>query len=176
MALSRSEQMARIRSKDTRPEMSLRRALWSAGLRYRVHSPGLPGRPDVVFPGRKVVVFVDGCFWHGCPIHYGRPRSSESYWTAKLAGNVERDGRRTLELEAAGWRVVRVWEHEVRRTLDEVIARVREALHGGAPEPDQWRVVAVMAGEGGEERRELRLLRDPETVRFEVGPRVQRHV
>ena len=176
MPLSRSEQMSRIRSRDTRPEMLLRRALWSAGLRYRVHGPGLPGRPDVVFPGRKVVVFVDGCFWHGCPLHYRTPPSPGPYWSAKLARNVGRDARDTAALETAGWRVVRVWEHEVREPLDAVVGRVRIALEGGPPEPDQWRVVGSSQVGSADEQRELRLLRRPEEVRYEVKPLPVRRV
>jgi DNA mismatch endonuclease, patch repair protein len=176
MALSRSENMGRIRSKDTRHEVLLRRALWSAGMRYRVHVADLPGRPDVVFPRAKVAVFVDGCFWHGCPLHYGRPRAPGGYWAAKLAGNVDRDRRRTLALEADGWRVVRLWEHEIRRALPAAVDRVRAVISEGAGPEDQWRVVAVTCLGDGDERRDLQLLRDPAHARYEVGPRVQKHV
>lgn len=176
MALSRSENMARIRGRDTGPEVVLRRALWAAGLRYRKHAKTPVGRPDVVFPGPRVAVFIDGCFWHGCPAHYSRPNSQAEFWAAKLVDNVTRDRRQTLELEALGWRVVRVWEHEVYEQRDAVVARVAAALRGEPTEAeDPWRVVAVdPAPELGErfETRSLSLLREPERVRYETGPRV----
>src|SRR5215211_8176900 len=105
--------MARVKGKNTSPERILRSALWRNGLRYRLDYKVPAGRPDIVFPGPKVAVFVDGCFWHGCPAHYSRPRSQQEFWSEKLAANVERDRRQTLELESRGWRVVRVWEHEI---------------------------------------------------------------
>jgi len=86
------------------------------------------GRPDVVFPGPKVAVFIDGCFWHGCPEHYVRPRSRTEFWAEKLAQNVARDRRQTLALEAQGWRVVRVWEHDVFTQLDEAVEDVTAAV------------------------------------------------
>ena len=108
----RSALMSRIRGSDTTPELLLRQRLWSDGLRYRLKYKVPAGRPDLVFPGARVVVFMDGCFWHGCPDHYVRPSSRSTFWAQKLAENVERDQRQTRELEAAGWRVIRIWEHE----------------------------------------------------------------
>lgn len=175
MPLSRSEQMARIRARNTSPELRLRRALWRAGLRYRLHHPTPHGRPDVVFPARKVAVFVDGCFWHGCPVHYVRPRSREQFWCKKLRDNVDRDRRQTIALEAAGWRVVRIWEHEVYEELEEVVRRVETALEREAwKPPSSFRVVRVEAiDEGGNlERRYLEDLRRSEEVRVEEGARM----
>lgn len=103
------------RARDTKPELALRRALHAAGLRYRVDQAPLPGlrrRADVVFTRRRVAVFVDGCFWHSCPEHGNQPRTNEQWWAAKLARNRARDADTDAELAAAGWRVVRVWEHE----------------------------------------------------------------
>ena len=116
--------------RDTGPERALRSALHAAGYRYRVDARvDLPSghrvRPDVVFTRRHVAVFVDGCFWHGCPEHGGSPKMNAGYWGPKLAGNRERDARNTTELENAGWTVVRVWEHE--RVVD-AVARVTAAL------------------------------------------------
>src|ERR1700682_6168645 len=128
--LSRSEQMARIRGKNTGPERSLRSALWSTGLRYRIHPETPVGTPDIVLPGKRVAVFIDGCFWHGCPLHYVRPRSRTDHWIARLRGNVERDRRQTLELEALGWSVLRVWEHDVHEALSEVVERIRQSAKG----------------------------------------------
>ncbi len=144
MALSRSEQMARIRGRDTRPEMRLRRALWSVGLRYRLHYRTPAGRPDIVFPGPKVAVFVDGCQWHGCPLHYVRPRTRPDFWGSKLKENVDRDRRQTAELKRLGWKVVRVWEHQVFEDLEQAAGLVNGLVRGSrqAPQPD-WRVVSV---------------------------------
>lgn len=104
--------MQRQASRDTGPEMALRRALHALGLRYRLHHPGLPGRPDVALPAARLAVFVDGCFWHSCPEHGRTPRNNGGWWAAKLAANVERDRRKDAALAAAGWLPVHVWEHE----------------------------------------------------------------
>lgn len=175
MSLSRSEHMARVKGKNTSPERLLRAALWEAGMRYRLNYKVPAGRPDIVFPGPKVAVSVDGCFWHGCPAHYSRPRSREQFWSEKLAANTERDSRLTLRLESFGWIAVRVWEHEVFTSLGDVVDIVRRATQGVKPPADRdWRVVRVVpVPQEGEdwERRELRLLRDRNVVRHEVGPR-----
>ncbi len=174
MPLSRSEQMSRIRGKNTSPEVRLRKALWAAGRRYRLHYKTPAGRPDVVFPGARVAVFIDGCFWHGCPVHYVRPRSREAFWAAKLRTNVDRDRAQTLKLEDAGWRVVRVWEHEVYEHLEAVVARIVAALDADswAGEPSE-RVVKVEAIDdaANTERRFLEALRDPGLQRRVEGRR-----
>jgi DNA mismatch endonuclease (patch repair protein) len=105
------------RKRDTVPEWRVRRAMHALGLRYRVNlrlvlSPDVIVRPDIVFTRAKLAVFVDGCFWHGCPAHATQPRTNADYWQPKLRGNHERDARVDDALERAGWRVVRVWEHE----------------------------------------------------------------
>lgn len=144
MPLTRSQQMARIKGKHTKPEMLLRRALWAHGARYRLHYKTPVGRPDIVFVGRRLAVFVDGCQWHGCPEHYVRPRSRNAFWADKLRTTVERDQRQTRELEVAGWRVLRVWEHAVHerleKTVEAVLAAMRDDKIGAAVE---WRVIAV---------------------------------
>ena len=141
MGLTRSENMRRIRGRHTKPERILCSALWAAGLRYRLHARTPAGRPDIVFPGPKVAVFVDGCFWHGCPEHYVRPRSRRDFWAAKLAGNVERDRRQTRELEGQGWRVVRLWEHRVLADLERVVGQVVAVVQGNVvPAAPLWRV------------------------------------
>lgn len=123
--LTKSEQMARVRSKDTAPEMTLRRALWKRGLRYRVHED-LPGTPDIAFVGPKVAVFCDGCFWHGCPRCYSHPVRNSEFWEKKLRRNRERDKRVDQQLKGLGWDVIRVWEHELAEDLDAVAARIEE--------------------------------------------------
>ena len=144
MALTRSEQMARISGRNTRPEVLLRRLLWRAGMRYRLFGTTHVGRPDIVFRSKRVAVFVDGCQWHGCPQHYVRPRSNCDFWMAKLAANVARDRRQTIELERSGWRVVRVWEHDLFERPNVAVACVRRALTLRTWRPDaSLRVVHV---------------------------------
>lgn len=113
---TRSRMMSGIRGKDTKPEMEVRRVLHAAGFRFRLHRRDLPGAPDVVLPGRRVVVFVHGCFWHmhkGC--RYSKiPATRVAFWKAKLDGNAKRDLLVKRELLAAGWRVLVVWECAVR--------------------------------------------------------------
>lgn len=128
-ARTRSRMMSGIRGRDTRPEMVVRQALFAAGFRYRLHRRDLPGAPDVALGGRKVAVFVHGCFWHrhkGC--RYAKlPATRPEFWKAKLDGNVERDSRTIDALQAMGWRVLIIWEcairdRETRSTLPETLA------------------------------------------------------
>ena len=120
----RSRNMSRIRSEDTKPEMIVRRALWHAGFRYRLHRKDLPGHPDMVMSGRRIVIFVHGCFWHsheGCR-KAAIPSSRREYWLPKLERNRRRDLEAKEALLAAGWRVLWVWECALNRKSD------REAL------------------------------------------------
>lgn len=139
-ALTRSEVMSRVKGRDTKPEMRVRRALHSAGLRYRLQARELPGRPDVVFRKAKVAVFVHGCFWHRHPEckHARMPKSRTEFWKAKLGGNVERDARNVAELAAAGWTVLVSWECETRdpTALDAFLARVVDAVRNGGRHDD----------------------------------------
>lgn len=119
-----SRRMARVRQKGTDVELALRRALHAKGLRYRLHVPLLskPRRvPDIVFPRRKVAVFVDGCFWHGCPQHASWPKSNAQFWRDKIETNMARDADTDRRLHELGWRVVRVWAHEA---ADEAAKRI----------------------------------------------------
>jgi DNA mismatch endonuclease (patch repair protein) len=123
--------MRRIRRENTSVEMKLRRAVWRAGLRYRTH-PRIEGtKPDMIFSRRKVAIFVDGCFWHGCPVHYVAPVNNAAFWQKRLVSNQGRDMRDTLRLQAAGWAVLRLWECEVNRELDRVVEQVRNAVTYG---------------------------------------------
>ena len=119
--------MSRIRSRNTRPELALRKALWHAGLRYRL-SVKLPGRPDLTFRKAKVVVFVDGCFWHGCPKHLVWPRNNAPFWKSKISGNIDRDKAVTRELRITGWLVIRLWEHSVKHNPERCVKRVMRAV------------------------------------------------
>lgn len=108
----RSERMSRIRGKHTRPEVTLRKALHRLGMRYRLHGAGLPGKPDIVFPRYKAIVFVHGCFWHrhpGCSIAT-TPKSNTDFWLDKFQKNIARDTKVVQALELLGWRVFVVWE------------------------------------------------------------------
>jgi DNA mismatch endonuclease (patch repair protein) len=103
--------MSRVRSKDTKPELAVRKALHAAGFRYRLHRTDLPGRPDIVMPKFRTAVFVHGCFWHGHDCSRGRrPESNVGFWSAKLDRNAQRDANARLRLEQAGWNVVTIWE------------------------------------------------------------------
>lgn len=105
-------QMSRMPRRDTKPELQIRRLLHARGLRYRVDDRRLPGRPDIVFAGARLAVFVDGCFWHACPQHGVLPKNNRDWWQAKLVANVERDRRKDENLGVLGWDVLHVWEHE----------------------------------------------------------------
>lgn len=131
---ARSERMSRIRGRDTKPELVLRKALHAAGFRYRLHAPGLPGRPDLVFPKWGAAVFVHGCFWHqhkNCRIA-NVPGSNTAFWQAKFQANKRRDARAIRALRAAGWRVAVVWECQLSgaRRIGVTVARVRRFLVG----------------------------------------------
>jgi len=127
---ARSAQMARVRGRDTKPEIRVRRALHAAGLRFRLHAKDLPGKPDIVFRSRRVAVFVHGCFWHrhddpACKLAR-LPKSRLEFWETKLETNRARDVRDRAALEAAGWTVETVWECELRRRgyLENLAARI----------------------------------------------------
>lgn len=107
-----SAQMQRMGRRDTAPELALRRALTALGLRYRLHRRDLPGTPDIAFIGARVAVFVDGCFWHGCPDHGVMPKANRDWWRSKLEANRTRDEKKDRALEEAGWLPMHVWEHE----------------------------------------------------------------
>ena len=123
----RSANMSRIRSRDTKPEMIVRRLLYAAGYRYRLHGSALPGKPDLVFKGRRKVILVHECFWHQHEeerCREGRkPKSNMRYWHTKLERNVERDRRNEAELRALGWDVLVVWACEM-RSSGELLARL----------------------------------------------------
>ena len=123
------------RRRDTIPELRVRRALHAMGLRYRVDAAPLAGlrrRADIVFRGPKVAVFIDGCFWHGCPRHGMTPRTNTEFWRAKIEGNRERDKETTLALSAAGWSVLRFWEHE---DVHDVVGRIESLVRNNSPRP-----------------------------------------
>jgi DNA mismatch endonuclease (patch repair protein) len=107
--------MSRVRSKDTKPELRLRRLLHSMGYRYRLHVSGMAGKPDLVFSSRRVVIFVHGCFWHGHHCRFGRlPKSNVEFWAEKIRRNRDRDASNSRSLRRLGWQVVVVWQCQLR--------------------------------------------------------------
>jgi DNA mismatch endonuclease, patch repair protein len=113
----RRRTMQAVKSKDTKPEWIVRRLLHAAGYRYRLHVSSLPGKPDMVFPGRRAVIFIHGCFWHGhdCKRGARMPATNAEYWSAKISRNRERDRKHLDALRADGWKVLTVWECEIKR-------------------------------------------------------------
>ena len=124
------------RSRDTGPEIALRSALHAHGLRFRknlrVEVPGVKVRIDVAFPARRIAVFVDGCWWHGCPQHMTWPKANAEWWRSKIEANQQRDQRVTHGLAQAGWTVIRLWEHE---PIDGAAERVRAAVERATLQP-----------------------------------------
>jgi len=120
----RSRCMAANRGQNTTPEVLLRKACWAEGIRYRLGAK-LPGRPDFTMPKYLVAVFVDGCFWHGCPIHYQEPATRGEFWAVKVNRNCSRDLVVNQQLRTMGWTVVRIWEHTVRRDLNSAVLDIR---------------------------------------------------
>ncbi|MCB9045059.1 MAG: DNA mismatch endonuclease Vsr [Chitinophagales bacterium] len=126
----RKEVMSKIRSKDTKPEMLLRKALFQSGYRYRIHYKQLPGKPDIVFPKKKIAIFVHGCFWH----HHkdcreGRiPDTNSKFWKEKLEKNINRDARHVAEIQKMGWKVIVVWECEVEKQLNSTLEKIKDMM------------------------------------------------
>ena len=124
----RKYNMSCIRGKNTGPEIKLRKLLWSQGIRgYRIHF-NLPGKPDIVFTKNKVAIFIDGCFWHKCPVDFQEPETRKEFWMKKINSNVERDTKITRQLQDDGWTVIRFWEHEVRKQPGDVIEKILLSL------------------------------------------------
>jgi DNA mismatch endonuclease (patch repair protein) len=147
--------MSRIRSTDTKPELALRKRLFAKGMRFRTRLK-LAGKPDIAFTRARLAVFIDGCFWHGCPLHGTSPKSNSDYWNAKLQRNRERDRAIDAALAADGWEVVRYWEHEIKedvgRVADEIQARWQAFRMGASTD-------AMPSGESDHEQQIGRPLR-----------------
>ncbi|GHA70606.1 very short patch repair endonuclease [Streptomyces termitum] len=137
---ARRRNMQAIRSRDTQPEQLVRRLLHAQGLRYRVAARPLPGlrrTADIVFRPVKVAVFIDGCYWHGCPEHYVPPRTNPGYWSDKVAGNMARDLDTNARLKEEGWTVLRFWEHDEPGECAALIAAEVEKLRARAQKPEK---------------------------------------
>ena len=128
--------MRAIRSRDTGPELAVRRLVHRAGLRYRVHArplPTLPRRADLIFSRRRVAVFIDGCFWHACPEHGHEVQTNAAYWNPKIRANRARDIDTDSRLRAAGWLVLRYWAHQPTEEIAEAILRAVGSTSAAAP-------------------------------------------
>ena len=130
-ASHRSSIMARVKSRNTKPELTLRRALWKRGLRYRVDVSGLPGRPDVVFTRAKIAVFVDGSFWHGKKLSEERLARMSPYWQKKIRKNVDRDKKVTKALQDSGWRVLRYDDRDIEKRSEEIAEEIGLSVRSG---------------------------------------------
>lgn len=120
----RSEIMSKIRSKDSKIEIDFRKAIWRAGFRYRKNPTKYFGKPDLVLRKHKAVIFVDSCFWHGCKRHCRLPATNKKYWVDKIERNKERGKEVNRHYKKIGWKIIRVWEHEIEKNLDKTINRI----------------------------------------------------
>ena len=125
-----SKVMSANKAKQTIPEITLRKALYKEGIKgYRLNYKKIKGRPDIVFVSKKTAIFVHGCFWHRCPkCNYPMPKTNSKFWREKFEKNVKRDSLKTEQLEALGWKVVTVWECEIKEDIDKVVASIKTAL------------------------------------------------
>lgn len=121
-----TQQMKKMPRSGSKPEMLLRSELFRRGMRFRVNYPALPGRPDIAFTKAKIAIFIDGCFWHGCPIHGTLPKNNREWWDEKLQGNKDRDRRKDLELQEMGWLALHYWEHD---DFEEIADEIEEVWH-----------------------------------------------
>lgn len=124
----RSKTMSAIRAK-SKLENQFASALWKKGLRFRRNVKSLRGTPDIAIQKYKIVIFVDSCFWHACPIHFKRPKSNQEFWDKKFARNIERDLEVTAYYEEMDWNIIRVWEHEIRNDLETAVEHTMEFVN-----------------------------------------------
>ncbi|MBU4300684.1 MAG: very short patch repair endonuclease [Nanoarchaeota archaeon] len=124
----RSRIMAKIKSKNTRVEMTFRKQLRTNEIRYRLNY-ALEGKPDIVIPSKKLAIFIDGCFWHGCAKHFRMPKSNKAYWRSKIERNMARDKAVKKTLKSKGWKVMRIWEHEIKNSSERAAKRVKRVLN-----------------------------------------------
>ena len=125
----RSDNMSRVKGRNTKPELLIRSLAHRLGYRFRLHRTDLPGKPDLVFPGRRAVIFVHGCFWHGHTCKRGslKPKTNAAFWVAKLGRNIERDSAQIRQLKGMGWRALIIWECEIKNER-KVATRINKFL------------------------------------------------
>ncbi len=126
----RSEIMGTVRSKDTKMEIAFRKAIWRKGFRYSKNSSKYFGKPDIVLKKYKTVIFLDSCFWHGCKKHCRIPIARKKYWTEKIERNKQRDKEVNSYYKKVGWKIIRVWEHDIKRNLEKIIKSISDILYG----------------------------------------------
>ena len=124
----RSEIMSKVRSKDSKIEVDFRKAIWKAGFRYRKNPIKYFGKPDLVLGKYKTVIFVDSCFWHGCKKHCRLPATRKKYWTEKIERNKKRDKEVNCHYKEIGWKVIRVWEHQIQKNFNKTIKKITKFL------------------------------------------------
>ena len=126
-----SKVMSANKAKDTKPEVAFRKALWQQGIKgYRLNWKKAPGRPDIAFPGKKVAIFINGCFWHRCPTcNYPLPKHNTDFWKAKFDRNVARDQNKVIQLEGSGWQVITIWECELKESTANAIEKVLAKIY-----------------------------------------------
>ena len=117
--------MSRIKNKDSKIEILFRKELWKAGFRYRKNSGKYFGKPDIVLPKYKIAIFVDSCFWHGCKKHCRIPTARKKYWTAKIEGNIARDKEVLKHYKKQGWKIFRIWEHDLQNKPTKIINHIK---------------------------------------------------
>jgi DNA mismatch endonuclease, patch repair protein len=127
----KSLEMSRIRGVNTKPEVALRKVLWNIGVRYRKNVKNLPGKPDIVIRKHKLVIFVDGDYWHGYDweVRKEKIKSNRGFWIPKIESNMQRDEMQTAQLEAMGYRVLRFWEHDIKKAFGVCVGRVLEMVN-----------------------------------------------
>lgn len=126
-----SKVMSSNKAKDTKPELLLRRSLWANNIRgYRINYKQVAGKPDIAFISKKIAIFVNGCYWHRCPkCDYALPKHNTDFWKNKFERNIQRDIRKTAELEALGWHVITIWECEIKEDINEIVTIIAELLN-----------------------------------------------
>ena len=125
---TRSRIMSCIRSKDTKPELKIRKMVWAAGKRYRIHDRSVFGTPDMTNKSKRVAVFIDGCFWHGCPKCYTEPKTNTKFWRDKISRNQERRKKVKTQLKKGNWKVLQFWEHQVNLNSGKVCQKITNSL------------------------------------------------
>lgn len=126
---NRRKNMQNIRSKETKMEVRVRKALWGRGIRYRKNVKNLPGNPDIAIKKYKIVIFLDSCFFHGCPTHFVMPATNRSYWEKKITRNIERDQEINFYYQNNGWSILRFWEHETKKgNFDNLIEDISQVI------------------------------------------------
>lgn len=124
----RSEIMSKIKGQDSKIELELRKNIWAQGLRYRKNSGSFFGKPDIVFKKYKTAIFIDSCFWHGCKKHCRLPKTNKKFWKQKIDKNKKRDKDVNKHYKKSGWKIIRVWEHSIRKDITNVANKIKTGL------------------------------------------------